>query len=262
MSVRITLDEGGLIYVAVDVRELLASNPRAEPFPRLEDSWLWSPMPRFTFVSALSDDPELAFQINFTDSFDADLACAVIGFARDGSLQEAGRRVPLTVTGGFAHDTAGFDAIATASPSVHGYYIGRNDVLNEHVVAVFPAYLCEISGTESTEEAVHRFKRMLHPTVMSRSAVPFLRMRYENTRTGARSIGDSRGFTTWDVLLRELELLADSPESFVECENVRADVRLIRWNGAWMVSGSGAAQLLQKDQLKDWVSSFLGCGLG
>jgi hypothetical protein len=247
--------------MAVNVQEMLASNPHAEKFSRLENSWMWSPTPRFTFVSALSDDPESAFQINFIDSFDVGLACAVIEFARQNALQEPGLRHPLTVTGGFAYEASGFDAVATASPSVHGYYIGRNKVLNEHVVAVFPAYQCEISGSESVEEAVHRFKRMLHPTIMSRGPVPFLRMRYENVRTGAGSIGESRGFATWDVLLRELELLAESPESFVECENAHADVRLIRWDGAWVVSGAGAKQVLEQDQLKDWMSSFLGCSL-
>jgi hypothetical protein len=247
--------------MAVDVRQMLTSIPSAQPFSRLDDSWTWSPSPKFTFVSALSSDPELAFQINFIDSFDADLACAVIEFAREGALQEAGFRDPLTVTGGFGYDAAGFDAVATASPSVHSYYVGRNEVLNEHVVAVFPAYLCEISGTESAEEAMHRFKRMLHPTVMSRGPAPFLRMRYENTRTGAGSIGELRGFTTWDVLLRELELLAGSPGSFVECENVHADVRLIRWDGAWNVSGAGATQVLEQDQIKAWVGSFLDCSL-
>lgn len=248
--------------MAVDIRGMLASDPRAEPFPRLEDSWTWSPTPRFTFVASLSSDPGLAFQINFTDSFDEDLACAVIGFAREHALQEAGRRKPLTVTGGFDFEAAGFDSVATASPAVHGYHRGRNEILNEHVVAVFPAYLCEISGAESVGEATHRFKRMLHPTVITRPPAPFLRMRYENTRTGAGSIGDSRGFTTWDVLLRELELLAGSPESWVECENVRADVSLVRWDGAWIVSGAGATQALERGQLKDWAGSFLGCVLG
>ncbi|MGW7530336.1 hypothetical protein [Streptomyces sp. NPDC054783] len=247
--------------MAVDIRDLLASNPRAQLFSRLEDSWMWSPNPRFTFVSAMSRDPGRAFQINFIDSFDADLACAVIEFARDAALQEASLLGPLTVTEGFSFGGASFDAVATASPAVHGYYVGRNEVLNEHVVAVFPAFSCEISGTESLEEAIHRFKRMLHPTVMSRQPVPFLRMRYENAKTGAGSVGDLRGFTTWDVLLRELNLLAGSPESFVECENVHADVRLIRWSGNWNVTGGGVTQVLEQAQLKNWASSFLGCSL-
>jgi hypothetical protein len=247
--------------VAVDVRNLLASNPRVQQFSRLEDSWMWSPNPRFTFVSALSDDPGYAFQINFIDSFDADMACAVLEFARGAALQATSQRSPLTVTGGFSLGGIGFEAVATASPRIHGYYAGRDEVLNEHVVAVFPAFLCEISGNESVEEATHRFKRMLHPTVMSRSPVPFLRMRYENARTGAGSTGDLRGFTTWDVLLRELDLLAGSPESFVECENVHADVHRIRWDGGWKVSDGVTTQMLEREQLRDWASSFLGCSL-
>lgn len=222
---------------------------------------MWSPNPRFTFISALSNDPERAFQINFIDSFDADLACAVIEFARDAALQDVSRRSPLTATGGFSFGATGFDAIATASSPVHGYYAGRSEVLNEHVVAVFPAFLCEISGSESAEEAVHRFKRMLHPTIMNRRPVPFLRMRYENIRTGAGSVGGLRGFTTWDVLLRELNLLEGSTESFVECENVHADVRLIRWEGDWNVTGGDVTQVLEQGQLKDWATSFLGCSL-
>ncbi|MFE0703048.1 hypothetical protein [Streptomyces sp. NPDC058872] len=62
-------------------------------------------------------------------------------------------------------------------------------------------------------------------------------MKYDNTRTRGGSEGDLRGFTTPDVLLRELELLEGAPGSFVEYENRHGDVWRIEWNGSWVVDG-------------------------
>ncbi|MFG2417108.1 hypothetical protein [Streptomyces goshikiensis] len=107
---------------------------------------------------------------------------------------------PLTIAAGFSYGTYRFDAVAAAAPSVHGYHHGRNEALNEVVSAVFPAYQCEFRGDESPDEAVLRFKRMLQPTIISRPPAPYLRMRYENTRTDGGSVGPSRGFITHDVL--------------------------------------------------------------
>ncbi|MEU9304936.1 hypothetical protein [Streptomyces sp. NPDC048269] len=123
--------------------------------------------------------------------------------------------------------------MAAAAPPVHGYHHGRNEALNKVVSAVFPAYQCELRGDESLEEAVLRFNRMLRPAIISRPPVPYVRLRSENTWTNGGSGGPSRGFTTHDVLLRELSLLEGAPGSFVEFENAQGQVWNVEWNDSW-----------------------------
>lgn len=138
-----------------------------------------------------------------------------------------------------------------------GYRSGgwHNEALNEVVSGVFPAYQCEFRGDENLEEAVLRFKRMLRPTIGSRPPVPYLRMRFENTRTGGGSMDPSRGFTTHDVLERELGLLEGAPGSFLEFENFRGDVWRVEWDGSWLVNGM--PQGLPPSE--GWAASALGC---
>ncbi|MFF3215719.1 hypothetical protein ACFYYB_34470 [Streptomyces sp. NPDC002886] len=155
---------------------------------------------------------------------------------------------------GFSYGTYRFDAVAAAAPSVHGSHHGRNEALNEVVSAVFPAYQCEFRGDESQDEAVLRYKRMLRPTTISRPPAPYVRMRYENTRTGGGSVGPSRGFTTHDVLLREFRLLEGAPGSFVEFENFSGHVWHVEWNGSWLVNGAPQ----DAPPSETWVTSVLG----
>ncbi|MFE2638342.1 hypothetical protein ACFXKF_26845 [Streptomyces scopuliridis] len=182
-------------------------------------------MPRFVFSLALDSKGDSAYQMNTIDHFDQKLVTAVLEFAREQRLAEEVRDTkPFTIAPGFATESCGFDVVVAVPPAVHQYHFGRDNALGERVTGVFPAYSCEFSGHETLEEVVHRFKRMLCPTVVERPVVPYLRMRYENTRTGGGSLGASRGFTTTDVLLRELALLEGAAGSFVEWENFRGEV--------------------------------------
>ncbi|MFD5574046.1 hypothetical protein [Streptomyces cadmiisoli] len=222
----------------MDIEQAVTDIGNVEEVPGLPKAWRWSPMSRFVFSLAMDVDGCWAYQMNSIDAHDEGLARAVLTFARQHQLGRGSDARPLAVVPGFSYGTYQFDAVAAASPPVHGYHHGRNEDLNELVSAVFPAYQCEFRGDENLEVAVLRFKRMLRPTVITRPPVPYLRMRYENTKTGGGSVGPSRGFTTYDVLLRELGLLEDSPGSFVEFENLRGEVWNIEWNGSWLVNGT------------------------
>lgn len=221
----------------VDLEQAVRGIPGVEEFPGLARAWRWSPMFRFVFSLAMDAEGTRIHQVNARDSFDEGLARAVLAFAREhrAGLGEDPR--PFEVVPGFSHQGYGFDAVVAVQPGIHGYYEGRNAELDEVVVGVFPAYVREFSGNETPEEAFMRFKKMLNPADMTRGAVPFLRMRFDNTRTGGGSEGDLRGFTTPDVLLQELELLEGAPGSFVEYENRHGQVRRIGWNGSWTVDG-------------------------
>lgn len=191
----------------------------------------------FVFSLALNQEGTRIHQVNTREFHDEDLVRAVLAFAREHHAGTGDDPRPFEVVTGFSHPGYDFDAVAAIQPATHGYYRGEYDELHDLVVGVFPAYACEFSGNETQDEAFHRFKRMLRAPELNRGPVPFLRMRYDNTRTRGRSEGDLRGFTTTDVLLRELELLEGAPGGFVEYENRHGDVRRIEWDGSWVVDG-------------------------
>lgn len=239
----------------MNIEQAVAEVGNAEEVPGLPMAWRWSPMWRFMFSLAMDADGLWAYQMNSLDVHDEGLTRAVLDFARQHRLGRGPGYRALTVAAGFSYGTYRFDAVAAAAPPVHGYHHGRNEALNEVVSAVFPAYQCEFRGDESLEEAVLRFKRMLRPTIISRPPVPYLRMRHENTRTNGGSVGPSRGFTTHDVLLRELALLEGAPGSFVEFENSQGQVWNVEWNDSWLVNGTAQ----DAPPSESWVTSALGC---
>ncbi|MFC8937901.1 hypothetical protein ACFT1B_07160 [Streptomyces griseoincarnatus] len=104
---------------------------------------------------------------------------------------------PLVAVGGFQHDGTPFDTVGVAAAEVHGYHATENPELSAVTYAVFPAFTSEISGRENEEEAWGRFRKMLQPNKLDRTEVPFVKMRYHNTRTRSMSKGDARGFAPW-----------------------------------------------------------------
>ncbi|MFJ9434833.1 hypothetical protein ACIRQY_35040 [Streptomyces sp. NPDC101490] len=238
----------------MNIEQAVAEIGNAEEVAGLPTAWRWSPRSRFMFFLAMDVDGRWAYQMNSLDVHDEGLTRSVLEFARHHSLGREPGAKPFTVATGFSYGTYRFDSVAAAAPPVHGYHHGRNESLNEVVSAVFPAYQCEFRGDENLEEAVLRFKRMLRPTIISRPPVPYLRMRYENTRTKGGSVGPSRGFTTHDVLLRELGLLEGAPGSFVEFENSLGEVWNVGWNGSWLVNGTAEGV----PPSEGWVAAALG----
>lgn len=237
----------------IDFEQAVAGFPKAEQFPGLAAAWRWYRAPRWYGALAVADDGRLAYEMRGLDSFDQGLVRAVLTFARAHQLSKT--RV-LSAAPGFRHEPFDFNVVAACTPAVHRYHLGEDDELHARVIGVFPAFACEISGTETIDEANVRVARMLRPTILTRAPAPYLKMRYDNTKTRARSIGSDRGFTTVDVLLRELHLLgADAPDSFVEFENVGGEVRRVEWlDGTLAVSGA-SAEVLHPDEVDAWVDT-------
>ncbi|MDN3272531.1 hypothetical protein [Streptomyces sp. MA15] len=237
------------------IEEAVSRIDGIEEFPGLDRAWRWSPTPSFVFSLALDEEGDRLYQVNTLDSFNEELVREVLLFSRNHPMDPSGSGEAVTVTPGFSCEGYRFDVIAAVPSAVHGYYAGRDERLNEAVTAVFPAYRCEFSGSESIKEIMYRFHRMLRASTMTRPPVPFLRMKHENSKTGGGSVGSSRGFTTPDVLLNELKLLEGAPGSFVEYENFQGDIWRIEWDGSWVVNG-----ISRHDPLSDeWVMSSLGC---
>ncbi|MEU6456981.1 hypothetical protein [Streptomyces sp. NPDC047065] len=206
---------------------VLPAMPGAAPVPGLASAWRWSPNPMFTFTAALSTDSRHNLQVNVRGRYDEALVTALLAHARAHDDTFVGKGRPLAAVGGFHHDGTQFDTVGVAAPEVHGYLATENPELSVVTYAVFAAYASEISGGENEEEAWGRFRKMLQPNRLDRTEVPFVKMRYGNTRTRSMSKGDARGFAPLDTLVRELELLDGAPGSFVEWENRHGAVRRV-----------------------------------
>ncbi|MFJ8189480.1 hypothetical protein ACIQ8D_06785 [Streptomyces sp. NPDC096094] len=198
---------------------VLPAMPGAAPVPGLASAWRWSPNPMFTFTAALSTDGAHNLQVNVRGPYDEALVSALLAHARAHDDTFVGKGRPLVAIGDFHHDGTEFDTVGVAAAEVHGYHATENPELSAVTYAVFPAYVSEISGRENEEEAWGRFRKMLQPNKLDRTEVPFVKMRYDNTRTQSMSKGDARGLAPLDTLVRELELLDGAPGSFVEWEN-------------------------------------------
>ncbi|MBD0844786.1 hypothetical protein, partial [Streptomyces sp. TRM68416] len=128
-----------------------------------------------------------------------------------------------------------FDAVVGIAPEVHRFYRVEKPELTEHVRLVFPAYACEFSGEETLDEAITRY-RMLGLTDLGRAPLPFLKMRFANTRTRGRSTNQGRGLTDPQRLGTELRAIEGGAGSFVEFENRHGKVWRVEWHGAWYMT--------------------------
>ncbi|WP_399946452.1 hypothetical protein ACGH52_38855 [Streptomyces sp. BBFR25] len=229
----------------MNLGSVLSAMPGAAPVTGLASAWRWSPNPMFTFTAALSTDGRHNLQVNVRGRYDEALVAALLAHARAHDDTFVGKGRPLVAVGGFHHDGTEFDTVGAATAEVHGYHANDNPDLSAVTYAVFPAYASEISGRENEEEAWGRFRKMLQPNKLDRAEVPFVKMRYDNTRTRSMSKGDARGFAPLDTLVRELELLDGAPGSFVEWEN--------RHGTVWRVHSTGDTLELTHDTTREPV---------
>lgn len=202
----------------MDLTAKVSGQPGAAPIEGLPDAWHWSRV-IFNFDAVLTQDREHALELRVMGRYDADLARAVLEFAREHSARIVASDRPLVALDGFACPGWEFDTVAAVSPDVHENHAQDDPELHKATYTLFPAYRCEFSGTETVDEAVHLFRLALQPTKLDREPVPFLRMRYDNTRTRSHSVGPDRGLAPLSVLLNELSLLDGAPGSWVEWEN-------------------------------------------
>jgi hypothetical protein len=244
----------------VDIAAVVKEFPGAAPVAGLDDCWLW-PAGRFHFALALTSDGGHALQLNCRGALDLDLVVAVLGFARD-RTEAVLAAAPLAVLEGFTSPSATpFDTVAAAIPAVHRYHDIEHPELNEVTYAVFPAYRCEFSGLETQEEAAYRFDRMLDPANLERPPSPWVRMRYDNPKTGAGSIGPELGIASVDILMEELRNLEHADNAFVEFENFRAQRRLVSWAGRLQIAREEDVRAIEAADLLDWAHRFIYEGI-
>lgn len=152
----------------------------------------WSQGPVLHFAGAVTADGRRLLQTNQRGRRDEELARAVLAFARQHEESLLGEGRPIAAVGGFSAAGYDFDAVAATAPEVHGHHRTRNPDLTAVTYIVFPAFDTEVSGRESLEEAQARYRKMLSPAEIDREAVPFLKMRFDNPRTGSGSTNPGR----------------------------------------------------------------------
>lgn len=226
----------------VDLRAVVSRFRSVEPLPGLADGWHWTLAPGIEFAGALSADGRRLLQLSGRNSYDEDLVVATLEFAREHEEVIFARNTHLGVGEGFkppggsgGGNGGGFDVVVGLGPEVHRFYDVQHPDLTPFVRLMFPAYACEFSGRETLDEAVTRYE-MLRLNNLARDPLPFLKMRYANTRTKGWSTNPGCGFTEPRRLLEELQWLEGGQGSFVEFENRHGKVWRIEWHGAWLIA--------------------------
>ena len=243
----------------MDIRGVVAGFKNVRPLAGLGDAWHWSPAPGVNFAGALSADGERLLQLSTKPGFAEELATATLAFARDHEREMFAANPYLGAVEGFtAPDGYTFDAVVGIAPEVHNFYQVDRPELTLFVRLAFPAYRVEFAGDEPLEHAITRYQ-MLRPNKVKRDPVPYLKMRYANTRTGVRSSGPGRGFTDPATLERELRLMDGAPGSFVEFENRHHQMWRVEWQDGYRIAdgGDGDHRPIGLDELLGFAAARL-----
>lgn len=237
----------------MDPAAVVSSFAGVEEFEGIPDAWHWSPVPGLDFVAALSTDRRHLFQVNVRDSYDASLIRAILAAARDHEAQILLGDVLLQAIPGLSHSGRRFEMIAAARPGVHRYHEVQQPELQQVTWAIFPGYECEFASPDrySLDDARESFIRFLTPADLDREAVPFLRIRYDNTVTKGGTDGPDGILAKPETLFRELKLLDGASGSFVEFENFRGQVFRVEWNGFWELSETSASKETRRISLDE-----------
>lgn len=244
----------------MDIINAVRGIPDIREVANIDNCWTWTGGGRYYYFIALNDDETCALQVSFRDQMNLPIAAHVLRCARKCD-RETLRERPLLVKGcGFDPPFERFDCIAIASPEVHRYHQSERPDLHAVTYAAFPAFQCEFSGMETRQQASLRFQRMLDIVNLSRKPQPWVRMRYDNPKTGGGSIGPDLGLTTTDVFLRELKNLNGVEGGYIEIENYRGQVCRFAWQDGLRILGDGPERMLTLHEAQAWADVFFVSG--
>jgi hypothetical protein len=247
----------------IDIAAVVQKFDDVRPLPGMEDAWTWAVEDMFAYALALTPDRAHAIQINFMGALEADLAVSVLSFARDRS-GEVLSAAPFAVLEGYTPPASSgvfFDTVAAAIPAVHRYHELEEPELNEVTYAVFPAYRCEFSGRETQKEAEDRFDKMIDVADMQRLPTPWVRMRYDNPKTGGASVGSELGLTWPDNLTSQLRQLDGAEGAYVDFENFQNKRRRASWSGELLLADGDDARPIGMTDLLIWTHQFIFEGI-
>lgn len=237
----------------MDIEQAVLGLPGAAPAFGLPNAWMWSRPPTMVLAGALSADGKRLFRVDARHSFDETLVGAVLAFAREHGAELLSDGRPFVPLSGFSCPGWDFDTVTGARPDLLNYHKQEDHPFRDVGYVVFPAYQIEFSGVETFDEANALLRQGIRPNQLNRGMQPFLKMRYQNTRTLSRSVGSRRALTELGTLLLELPLLENAPGSFVEFENRHAEVWAVIWDGEWVVTSVEGERRFVLDDLLTWV---------
>ncbi|MFI0503041.1 hypothetical protein ACH3WN_09240 [Streptomyces albogriseolus] len=242
----------------MDLLTTLAGFPNAAPLAGLDQAWTWSLGPVLHFAGTVTADGRRLLQTNQRGRHDEDLTRAVLSFAWQHEERLIGEGRPIAAVQGFSAAGYAFDAVAATAPEVHGHHRAQNPDLTAVTYIVFPAFETEVSGRESLEEAQARYQKMLSPAGIGREAVPFLKMSFDNPRTGGGSTNPGRALTYPRALRQEIPRLEGAAGGFVEWENRTGEVWRVAWEGGWVLSGAeGERRGMSLDEILEFSDETL-----
>ena len=205
---------------------------------------------------ALTSDKAHAVQINMRDHCDLSLARATLEFALRHERAVLGTSTAVIVPGFQAKDSM-FNAVASVAPPIHEAHKVKHPKLHDVTYRVYPAFVCEFSGRETALEARLRNAKMIDPADLRREAVPVVRIRYVNSITKGRTIGNQRGLDNPSVLYAELGKLDHAPDSFVEFENYLGEVRKVTWDDGFIWWEGNRTRRMEHREVLDRAKRFV-----
>jgi hypothetical protein len=198
-------------------------------------------------------------QMNVRGKGDEELMVSVLSFARERSA-EVLAAVPFAVLEGYkppADSDYQFDTVGGVNPAVYRIH-DKIPELAEVTYKVFPAWRCEFSGRETQLEARDRFKKFLGAADIHRLPTPFLKLRFDNPKTGGGTIGPDLGLASADLLFRELRELDRAEGAWIDFQNFENKLRRAYWHdGPWLAAEGGQGREIELTDLLSYAHTFL-----
>ncbi|GIG86247.1 hypothetical protein [Plantactinospora endophytica] len=246
-----------------DIANIVQGFAGVRPLPGIQDAWTWSLGTMFSYGLAITPDGGHAVQMNMRGEGDEELLTSVLSFARERST-EVLAAVPFAVLEGYTppgNSNYEFDTVGAVIPTVYRLH-KKIPELSDVTYQVFPAWRCEFSGRESQIEAADRFGKFLESADIHRIPRPFLKMRFDNPKTGGGSIGDELGLARTDLLYSELRKLDRADGAWIDFQNFQNKLRRAYWeDGLRLATEGGQGREIELNDLLLYAHTFLTEGV-
>jgi hypothetical protein len=211
-----------------------------------------------TLIMPVRDTQEY-YVLTARDSFNETLGKGVFEFL-------AGRHVsrdlmcPITILAGLSCPPYAFDSVVVLGPVAHHKFQTENNNLHSRSFEIFPVFRCEFSGTEHPD-LIDEIRHTCVDTLdWTRQPSPQVYIRFNNTKSQARTEGAKWVLTKIGPVLHELEELGDQTGSFVEIKNYKGEICWIIVRGDNFLATSPPSlgeTRIPRTQIKNWTEGFL-----
>jgi hypothetical protein len=222
-----------------------------------------TPAHLFTNVIADLTDGQRYLALVARDSFDQDLASALIGFVRK-HYPELRQSIPCQILSGFKYEGAKFDCILAINPNAHGLYVKESPRLHELTIEAIPIYRCEFSGDETVEILQLARRKYVDTLDWRREPSPRVWLAFSDVAMGVRSTGHKLGLTTKKDAILKVRRVAESSESWVELENYAGQHVRITFRDSGYAIESKTLKLsvtIDRSAIDEWIEHFLLIGI-